>query len=86
MITNLPLKADTDILLRFIVLNREIKVPGTIAYKNTYSCNKNRRMFKYGIRYAIPTQGEKQLLENILKKLSLKSVKQRSLQNLNRDV
>lgn len=70
MVTDYSLDMNADIILRFIISNREILIPGSIKYKNTYRHDENKKIFKYGVEYMIPNPEQKKLFENILNKLT----------------
>jgi DNA-binding response OmpR family regulator len=74
VVTDYSLDVNGDITLRFIISNREILIPGSIKYKNTYRYDKNKKTFKYGIEYIIPNPEQKKLFESILNKLTNKIV------------
>ena len=71
-----PLEENAGVLLRFVVSDKELRIPGMIVYKNTYRFDEVKKTFKYGVKYSIANPEEKKLLENILKKLSKKFMKE----------
>jgi DNA-binding NarL/FixJ family response regulator len=73
--SDFSLDGNIGVLLRFIISNKELRVPGVIVHKSTFRYEEDKTNFKYGIKYSIADTEEKTLLENILKKLSKKYMK-----------